>query len=145
MPTYIARSHWRKTRDGRRGRVSVGSGAFDSAVARTPTEGRTTNAEEMMGAAVASDFVMALDRTLAEAGHEARHLHASAAVEKRQQASRPVIRAIHIEAVADVPGVAANHLETYAHRAQQTFALGRALDNTELHVRIRPAQPQDAD
>jgi osmotically inducible protein OsmC len=125
--------------------VSVGSGAFDSAVGRTPTEGRATNAEEMMGAAVASDFVMALDRTLTEAGHEAKHLQASAAVEKRQQASRPVISAIHIEAVADVPGVAANHLETYAHRAQQACALGRALDNTPLHVRVRPARLNGAD
>lgn len=141
MSTYIARSHWRKRRDACHGRVSVGSGAFVSAVGRTPSKGLITNAEEMMGAALASDYLMALDRAFAEAGHEPRMLHAAAAVEKRPRDPYPIISCIRIEAVADVPGLSADQLDHFARRAKQTCAVGQALGGTPLHVHAGLARP----
>src|SRR5262249_23177568 len=93
-----------------RGRVALGSGAFDgpySLRSRVEEGVRATNPEELVGAAEAACFTMSLADLLGEAGYPARDLRTTARVTLAQAGASFNITRIDLRTVGDVPGVRA--------------------------------------
>src|SRR5436189_5231713 len=91
------------------GTMSLGSGAFDGAysVRSRFEEGDGTNPEELIGAAHAGCFSMALANGLSEAGFTVRRISTTARVHFRP-GEGPPIRQIELEAEGEVDGIDAD-------------------------------------
>ena len=96
------------------GELTVGEGAWTSAytgrsrfhgVLPEFEEGAGTNPEELLAAAHAACFSMALSLGLSEAGHRPRTIETRAQVHLRNVDGLPTIQQIDLEAEADVPGL----------------------------------------
>lgn len=116
------------------GRIALGSGAFDghySLRARVEEGQRTTNPEELLGAAEAACFTMSLANLLGEAGHDPRDLRTSARVTLAQVGAQFNITRIELTTVGDVPGVGQDLFRDFAERAKDC-TVARALTGTEI-------------
>ena len=96
------------------GELTVGEGAWTSAYTGRSRfhgvlpgfeEGAGTNPEELLAAAHAACFSMALSLGLSEAGHPPRTIETRAQVHLRNVDGLPTIQQIDLEAEADVPGL----------------------------------------
>jgi osmotically inducible protein OsmC len=116
------------------GRISVGSGALDGPYSLRSRVGDEphTNPEELIGAGHAGCFAMSLANLLAEAGHEARDVTATATVNLEQLESGFSVTRIDLEAVGDVPGIDEATFVRLAEEAKATCPISRALAGTEI-------------
>ena len=119
-------------RDGQ-GRVKLGSGAFEgpySFVSRFE-EGAGTNPEELIGAAHAACFSMALSAALGGAGHPPQRIATTADVRLDKNAEGFVISRIDLKTQAAVPGIDAAQFSKIAEEAKRTCPVSRALAGTQ--------------
>lgn len=137
MPTYIGRSEWRATRDGGRGRVSVGSHAFTAAVAAKTRPDEMTNPQEMVGAALAGCFALELSRTLANAGHPASAIRVSAAVELRHDGRAARIPRISLDVQVEADRFDEPTLRRLSEEADRACPVARALGGAEIDIATR--------
>jgi osmotically inducible protein OsmC len=119
----------------------VGSGAFGgldvSWAARTEEPGGRTSPEELIAAAHASCFSMALSGGLAKAGHTAETLSSSATV--TFVPGTGITRSV-LEVEGSVPGLDEEGFRAAAEDAKQNCPVSKALaGNVELEVRARLA------
>lgn len=131
MPTYMARTEWRKTEAGDGIRVSVGSGALSGQVDQRPRAGKTTNAQELIGAALAGDFTLTLAELLTEAGHPPAAIRAAAAVDLGKGDGRPHIR---LDVEVDVDAVPIDDLRELIDQADDRCAVTQALAGADLDI-----------
>lgn len=138
--TRRSNATWRgSTADGG-GRLELGSGAYEgpfSLRARVEEVERSTNPEELIGAAEAGCFTMSLANVLSEAGHPPQDLRTTASVRLEQQDSRFSITQIHLETVGRVEGVSAEQFSELAAEAKRTCPVSRALAGTEIVLDAR--------
>ncbi len=102
------------------GKVSVESGTFAADYgfkSRMGDGSGGTNPEELIGAAHASCFSMALSLALAKAGHVPTRVHTVAKVHLEQKDGGYEIPRINLVTEAEVPGI---DKETFATLAEQT-------------------------
>ena len=114
------------------GTVSAGSsGRFTdlpvSWVARTEAPHEQTSPEELLAAAHASCFSMALSGALARAGTPPDHLHTSAEVTFDKVGDAWAVTTSHIDVVAVVPGIDDAAFEGAAQNAGMNCPISRAL------------------
>lgn len=94
--------------------------------------GRGTNPEELLAAAHAACFSMALSLALTEAGHAApRSIETRARVHLRFVDGAPTIQQIDLETEADVPGLDEAGLREQAEQAKTSCIISRALGGVE--------------
>ena len=123
-----------------RGSVTKGSGSISTlsgAIKDTPysvnsrfvaEDGKAgTNPEELIAAAHASCFTMALSAQLTNAGHEPTELATVATVHMDKQDIGWTITAIHLETHGKVPGVTAEQFQKLADDAKKGCPISRAL------------------
>src|SRR5919198_1269470 len=124
-----AEARWRGSVEAGSGRISVGSGALDGPYSLRSRVGDEphTNPEELIGAGHAGCFAMSLANLLAEAGHEARDVTATATVNLEQLESGFSVTRIDLEAVGDVPGIDEATFVRLAEEAKATCPISRAL------------------
>lgn len=134
MPTYMARSVWEGTLKGGSGQLEVGSGSFESAVSPKPSQNAITNPEEVVGAALASCYAMALTKTLTDAGHEPKSVRASAAVSLEVSDGRPSIPRISLDVEVDAPGLSEAELDELSGKADRSCPVSQALRATDIHI-----------
>src|SRR5438128_12487731 len=107
MITRTGSAVWEgRLKDGK-GTMKLGSGAFEgpfSFLSRFEN-GKGTNPEELIGAAEAGCFSMALAFNLERAGHPARRVTTTATVKLEQAEGGFKITSIDLKTEADVPGV----------------------------------------
>ena len=129
-----AEARWRGSVEAGSGRISVGSGALDGPYSLRSRVGDEphTNPEELIGAGHAGCFAMSLANLLAEAGHEARDVTATATVNLEQLESGFSVTRIDLEAVGDVPGIDEATFVRLAEEAKATCPISRALAGTEI-------------
>jgi len=111
------------------GSVRVGDGVFEgtySAKSRFE-EGTGTNPEQLIAAAHAACFSMALSNILASAGHVPDSVETSANVHMRFIDGAPVIARIDLDTVGRVPGIDAEQFEKFAADAKAGCPVSRAL------------------
>lgn len=86
-----------------------------------------TNPEELIAAAHASCFTMALSFQLTNAGHEPTELKTSAVVSMDKQDAGWTIVAIHLTTEGKVPGVTSEKFVELANEAKKGCPISRAL------------------
>src|SRR4051795_681345 len=107
MATRKGSAEWRGDLQGGSGELTVGDGVFQGAYSFSSRfeEGEGTNPEELVAAAHAACFAMALSNILAEHGHEPESVSATARVQLRLVDSAPTIARIDLDVEAKVPGL----------------------------------------
>ena len=125
------------------GRLTVGEGAWTSAYSYTsrfegvlPTEDARrdaggTNPEELLAAAHAACFSMALSLVLSEAGHPPRSIKTTGRVHLRNLGGIPTIQRIDLETAAEVPGLEKTSFQQRAEEAKTGCIISRALGGVE--------------
>ena len=107
MPVRKASAVWEGDIRGGNGKVSLGSGAFEGrySFGSRFEEGAGTNPEELIGAAHAGCFSMALSAGLGRAGFQARRIATSARVHFEKVEGGFGITRIDLTTDAEVPGI----------------------------------------
>jgi osmotically inducible protein OsmC len=89
-----------------------------------------TNPEELIAAAHAGCFTMALSAQLGEAGMTAESIQTSAAVMLEKGAEGFSITAVHLEVVAKIPGASKEAFEAAANKAKAGCPVSKVLNAT---------------
>ncbi|TFF43147.1 OsmC family protein [Pseudomonas sp. RIT623] len=119
-------------KDGK-GQISTESGALKQAPYgfNTRFEGSPgTNPEELIGAAHAGCFSMALSMMLGEAGFTAERIDTHAEVSLDKQADGFAITAVHLTLKASVPGASEAQFQEIAHKAKAGCPVSKVLNAT---------------
>jgi lipoyl-dependent peroxiredoxin len=129
MATRSATAEWQ-------GDLTSGAGTFEGASGvisgkysfKTRFEDEPgTNPEELIAAAHASCFSMALSNILAEAGHTSESVNTTAKVHFRIIDGAPTISQIDLETEGKVPGIDQQQFADYAEQAKAGCPVSRAL------------------
>lgn len=134
MPTRKATARWEGDLKNGTGNMSVESGAFEGAYSFRSRfqEGTGTNPEELIGAAHAGCFSMALANILAEAGHTPEHVETTARVHLDPSNDGPPITEIELHTEADAPGVEEAEFQQHAQAAKEGCPVSQALAATKI-------------
>ena len=119
-------------KDGK-GSISTQSGVLDNTQYGFNTRfenGPGTNPEELIGAAHAGCFTMALSGKLGEAGMTATKLMTTATVSLDKVADGFSISAVHLTVVANIPGANQEAFEAAALEAKQNCPVSKLLNAT---------------
>ncbi len=90
--------------------------------------GLGTNPEELIAAAHAGCFSMALSAQLGEAGMVAQSTHTTATVMLEKLETGFTITAVHLDVVAQIPGADRDAFEKAAHKAKEGCPVSRVLN-----------------
>ncbi len=135
MATSKATASWDGGLKDGKGTMKPGHGpelAFD---AKTRFEGQEgSNPEELIGAALAGCFSMALSADLGRAGHAATSIRTRASVKLEMIDQKPTITAIELSTEAKVPGLDEAKLRAIADETRKTCPVARALASVEVRV-----------
>ena len=126
-----ASAFWRGSLREGQGSISTGSGSLDHApfTFGTRFEGAPgTNPEELIGAAEAACFSMALGAKLGEAGFKPEHIATSAKVTLDKDGAGFAITSIHLDVKAKVPGIAPQQFEDIALDTKANCPVSKALN-----------------
>jgi osmotically inducible protein OsmC len=129
MATRDGTAEWRGDLKNGSGTVSVASGLFDGKYSFSSRfeEEPGTNPEELIGAAHAACFSMALSNILAEAGHAPESVQTVAKVHLRFVEGAPTITEIDLITEGRVPGIDQDQFADYAAQAKAGCPVSRAL------------------
>jgi lipoyl-dependent peroxiredoxin len=129
MATRNGSAEWQGDLKGGSGTVTVGEGVFEGrySFASRFEEGEGTNPEELMGAAHASCFAMALSLLLSEEGHPPESVRAEAKVHLRNIDGLPTIARIELGVQGSVPGIDEDAFRSFAEKAKDGCPVSRAL------------------
>jgi len=136
MTTSNARARWEGTLQHGKGTMTVGSGAFEGTYtfAGRFEGGAGTNPEELIGAAHAGCFSMALSMLLEKAGHPPREIQTRAEVKLEKVGDGFAITRILLQTEADVPGMDANAFKAEAEAAKNGCPVSKALAGTKIDL-----------
>jgi osmotically inducible protein OsmC len=99
--------------------------------------GPGTNPEELIGAAHAGCFTMALSAKLGEAGLTAQRLQTTATVSLDKADGGFAITAVHLDLVATIPGVDQQKFEAIARDAKENCPVSKVLNaNITLDAKL---------
>jgi osmotically inducible protein OsmC len=135
-------AEWKGDLKGGGGTVTVGEGAWTGDYSFTSRfeEGEGTNPEELIAAAHASCFAMALSNALAEAGNPPDSIKAEAGVSLRRIDDAPTIAQIDLDVVGSVPGIDEATFVATAEEAKKACPVSRALASVpEINLSARLA------
>jgi osmotically inducible protein OsmC len=125
-------------KDGK-GTVSTGSGVLKESQYGFNTrfeDGPGTNPEELIGAAHAGCFTMALSGQLGQAGMTAQELRTTATVSLEKVEGGFSITAIHLDLVAKIPGASQEAFDKAAQTAKENCPVSKLL-NAEITLSSR--------
>ena len=130
MATRDGSAEWRGDLKSGSGTVSVASGLFSDgnySFSSRFEEGTGTNPEELIAAAHAGCFSMALSNILAGDGHASDSVRTTAKVHLRMIDGNPTIARIDLIAEGQVPGIDQTQFGDYAEQAKAGCPVSRAL------------------
>jgi lipoyl-dependent peroxiredoxin len=139
MATRNASAVWNGTLKEGIGTMKLGSGAFEGAYsfASRFESGTGTNPEELIGAAEAGCFSMALSSNLAKAGHPPKQIRTQAAVSLEMIGGGPKITSIQLDCEAEVPGIDDKSFREQAELTKKNCPVSVALAGTEIKLNAR--------
>jgi len=116
--------------------MALGSGAFEGQYSFSSRfeNGTGTNPEELLGAAHAGCFSMALAATLGGAGFEPQSVRTTAKVHLIKNEGGFVIPTIDLETEAQVPGIDAAKFQELAETAKKNCPVSKALAGVEIKL-----------
>jgi osmotically inducible protein OsmC len=134
MPIRKASAVWTGTIASGKGLVKVESGAVEGeySVPSRFEEGAGTNPEELIGAAHAGCFSMALSAALTKAGFKPNTIETSASVHIDKIGEGWKITKIELSTEANVPDIDKNTFDEHAQGAKKGCPVSQALTGTEI-------------
>ncbi len=139
MAKRTASAVWEGTLREGKGTVKLGSGAFEGAYsfASRFEEGKGTNPEELIGAAHAGCFSMALAAGLTRAGFSPKRISTTASVSLEKVGEAFKITRIELHTEAEIPGLDENTFREQADTAKQNCPVSQALAGTEISLNAK--------
>ena len=141
MPKRTAEARWDGTLQEGNGTMRMASGAYEGPYSFQSRfkEGDGTNPEELIAAAHAGCFSMALSGELGRAGHSAESVETTAILHLDKVEEGFGITRIELETRARVPGVSEEEFQQAAEGAKKGCPVSRALaavDSIELRASL---------
>ncbi len=140
MPKRKAKATWNGDLKNGKGNMSFGSGAYKGAYTFKSRfeEGTGTNPEELIGAAHAGCFSMALSADLAESGYSPESVTTNADVSLEMVDGDPAITTIVLNVTANVPDIDEDTFMEIAEGAKKNCPVSKALGgvNIELNAEL---------
>lgn len=140
MATREGRAEWRGDLKGGEGDLMVGDMTWEApySYASRFEEGSGTNPEELLGAAHAACFSMALSGALADDGHTPEFVSTTAKVHLRSGEGGARIARIDLETEGRVEGIDQETFERHAEEAKAACPVSQALEAVdEITVEAR--------
>ena len=139
MPKRTAEAEWRGNLKDGRGTMRFGGGAYEGeyTYASRFEEERGTNPEELIGAAHAGCFSMALAGELARNGHVPERIHTTGHVFLEMGAGGARIARVVLDCEAEVPDLDETAFQKYADTARKNCPVSRALAGVDIAVNAR--------
>lgn len=134
-----ASAHWEGGIKSGKGTISSASGVLSATQYSFGTRfenGKGTNPEELIAAAHAGCFSMALSLILEQAGHTAESIDTTATVTLDQVEGGFAITAVHLEVKARVPGADATAFDKAANEAKAGCPVSKVL-NADISMDAR--------
>ncbi len=133
MATRDGTAEWRGDLRGGGGTVTVASGLFEGkySFATRFEDEPGTNPEELIAAAHAGCFSMALSNILSEAGHPPESVRTTAKVHLRMVDGNPTISRIDLVTEGRVPGIDQEQFAQHATQAKEGCPVSRALTGVD--------------
>lgn len=125
-----ASAHWEGSLKEGKGYISTESGVLDNQPYGFNTRfesGNGTNPEELVGAAHAGCFSMALSMVLGEAGFTADSINTKAKVTLEQVAGGFAVTKVHLDVKASVPNASADDFKEAAETAKKNCPISKLL------------------
>ena len=139
MATRTGSAVWEGTLKNGHGKMKLGSGAFEGAYSFTSRfgDGSGTNPEELIAAAEAGCFSMALSLGLEKAGYQPKRISTTAKVSLEQSAGGSRITNIDLETEAEVPGIEEANFQEQAEQTKKNCPVSVALSGTQINLKAR--------
>jgi lipoyl-dependent peroxiredoxin len=138
MSTSKASARWEGSLKDGRGTMKPANGSEVQFSLKTRFEGeRGSNPEEVIGAALAGCFSMALSASLGKAGSNPTSIETEASVQLDKQGDGFAITSITLTTQAKVPGIDAAKFETIAQETKQQCPVSKALAGTKITLQAK--------
>lgn len=136
MATRFANAVWEGDLKSGKGSVSLGSGAFSGSYSFSSRfeDGQGTNPEELIAAAHAGCFSMALSADLSKAGYTVDEIKTEARVKIEIIDGGFAITNIKLVTHARVPGITMEEFAKFASGAKRNCPVSKALSAVEIHL-----------
>lgn len=134
MPVRTADARWEGSLQDGKGTIRFGGGAFEGQYSFSSRfeEGSGTNPEELIAAAHAGCFSMALSNGLAKAGHPPTRVDTTASVHLDKGEGGFAISRIDLRTEAEVPGIDEAAFQEQAASAKANCPVSNALAAVEI-------------
>ena len=139
-----AEAEWKGSLKEGKGRVKVGSGLFEGPYSFTSRfeNGAGTNPEELIGAAHAGCFSMALAAALGKAGFNPSRIHTTAHVHLDKAGEGFVISKIHLTTEAEAAGIDEAEFQKHAEATKKTCPVSKALASVPIELDAKLLAPR---
>ncbi len=136
MAVRKAEAVWEGDLKNGKGIMKLGSGAFEGAYSFSSRfeEGTGTNPEELIGAAHAGCFSMALSGDLSKAGYTATRITTSSKVTLGKIDNKSRITNIHLDVTAEVPQISQEEFANIAEGAKKGCPVSAALSAVDISM-----------
>jgi osmotically inducible protein OsmC len=141
MPARTASARWEGGLQQGKGTMRLGGGAFEGQYSFSSRfeDGTGTNPEELIGAAHAGCFAMALSAGLEQAGHPPTSVDTTATVHIERSDAGFEISRIDLDCTAVVPGLDDPGFQAQAATAKAGCPVSKALAGVDIHLDARLA------
>lgn len=140
MSTSKASAHWEGAFKDGRGSMKPEHGSEVAFTAGTRFEGQTgSNPEELIGAALAGCFSMALTAALGRGGFNPQSVTTTAAVQLERGEGGFGITRIELDSTAKVPGIEPAQFQTIAEETKKGCPVSKALAATTITLNAKLA------
>ncbi len=139
MRTSQSQAVWKGGLKDGRGTMRIGNGAYEGAYTYLSRfeDGAGTNPEELIAAAHAGCYSMALSADLEKAGFPPEQVQTKATIQMGKVNNRSTITSIHLETEARVPGIEKQAFQQIAEGAKMGCPVSRALAGVKISLEAR--------
>lgn len=136
MTARFASAAWEGPLSGGAGSMQLGSGAYNGSYFFAPgsVDGPGTNPQELIGAAEAACFTMALSKLIGDAGYVPKSITTDATVYTECSEAGLVMTGLELSTVGDVPGMNFDEFRSHAAAAGTNCMVSKALAGTKIEV-----------
>jgi osmotically inducible protein OsmC len=134
VTTRTSTAHWNGDLKSGSGEMALGSGRYEgpfSAASRFE-DGEGTNPEELLAAAHAGCFSMALSNMLASEGHTPDEIRSEATAHLEMVDGNPTITKVELTTVGKVPGIDADTFTQFAEKAKDGCPVSKLFAGAEI-------------
>ena len=146
MAERKAKAEWNGSLKEGAGKIALGSGLFEGAFSFATRMGDEpgTNPEELLGAALAGCYSMALNATLEKEGKPARAVRSEANVYFGKDDAGFKIGRIDLEVEAEIDDIEDAEFQTIAENVKKTCPISKALASVPINLTAKLVRSQAA-